>query len=335
MYKFNFTTITPLHISNGEVLEQNFHYTTFQNIVYKIDLVKFAKLIAKNEKIDFSSDITANQFERWVKKYQINIVDDFSIYSVKVHKTFDFHLNNKRADGKREIKEFINSNRYFYIPASSVKGAIITVLNKTLFNFSENENGEAKNIIIKQDFLGIKEIKYKGNILVEPSLKRDKFVLYDSNPIDGSKFSVFRFDRPPAQNLICLDPGVKFTLLLRKEGNLDLELLKNNLTLYSKQQMEKAIKHIQLFERNKGKETKGSSYFKESLKNLSDHISNLRTNEYLINIGFGGGAYFKLFSDVERIPKNTKREFIHTSYTLEFDDNRTHIGWCKLEIEEL
>lgn len=334
MYKFTFTTVTPLHISNGEVLDQNFHYTAFNGDIYRIDHLKFSKLIAQNEKIDFTSNITAKVIESWVRKHQLTIIDKTSAYSVKIHESFQAHLENKRAEGKREIREFINNNGKFYIPATSIKGAIITVLNKTLFNFQEVENGETRNIALKQDFLGIKELRYKGKILIEANIN-DKFVLNDSNFIDGSKFSVFRFDRPPEQNLICLDAGEKFTILIRRKGNLDIDLLKNNLTLYSKLQAQTANKYIQLFERNKGKETKGSIFFKESLKNLNNYISNLKEKEYLINIGFGGGAYFKLFTDVERIPKNTRREFIHTSYTIDLNDIRSHIGWCKLEIEEL
>jgi len=334
MYRFKFTTLTPLHISNGETLDQNFHYTVFKDELYRIDHTKFSKLIAKKEKVDFTQEITTKTIESWVRKYQLNIIDDASSYSVKIHPTFQAHLDNKRAEGKRQVVEFINSNGNFYIPASSIKGALITSLNKTLFHFTENENGNQKIIDIKQDFLGIKEIKYKNRILKEASIS-DKFVFSDSNFIDPSKFSVIRFDRPPQQNFICLDTGEIFYLDIIRSGNLDLDLLKKNLSSYARDQVAKAQTFIHKFERDKGGETKGSQYYKEALTNLRKEINNISDKEYLINIGFGGGAYFKIYSDVERIPKNTRKEFIHTSYTSIIEDIRNHIGWCKLEIEEL
>jgi len=334
MYRLKFTTFTPLHISNGETLDQNFHYTVFKDEFYRIDHNKFSKLLAIKENIDFTQDITTKPIENWVRKYQLNIIDEAFSYSVKVHPTFQTHLDNKRVDGKRQVSEFINSNGNFYVPASSIKGALITMLNKTLFSVTENDNGNQRTVNIKQDFLGIKEIKYKNKVLKEASIS-DKFVLADSSFIESSKFSVIRFDRPPQQNLICLDPYEIFYLEVKKTGNLDLTLLKKNLGSYAQEQTTKAQKFIQLFERNKGRETKGSQYFKEALTNLKNEIKNISYNEYLLNIGFGGGAYFKIYSDVERVPKNTRNEFIHTSYSTTMDDNRYHIGWCKLEIEEL
>lgn len=241
MYKFNFTTVTPLHISNGEDLDQNFHYTAYRGDVYKINHLKFSQLIAKREKLDFSEEITTRTIESWIKKHQLTIIDDASSYKVKIHETFQVHLNNKRADGKREIREFINSNGKFYIPASSIKGSILTPLGINLLGINPND----------------------------PSINA-KVVIFDSSEIDSSKLSVFRFDRPPEQNLMCLDPGVKFSIELRKKGNLDVESLKNNLVLYSRTQIKKAKKFIEIFEKNKGRETKGSIYFKESLKNLEN-----------------------------------------------------------------
>jgi len=334
MYRLKFTTLTPLHISNGEALDQSFHYTVFKNEFYRIDHNKFSKLITKKENIDFTKEITAKTIESWVRKYQLNVIDEASSYSVKIHPTYQTHLENKRADGKRQVIEFINSNGKFYVPASSIKGALLTILNKTLFNFSENENGEQKTVIIKQESLGITEVKYKNKILKEASIS-DKVVLYDSNFIPSSKFSVIRFERPPQQNFICLDPGEMFYIDLKKSGNLDFELLKKNLQTYARDQVAKAQKFIQLFESNKARGTKGSQYFNETLLELSNKFNLISDNEYLINIGFGGGAYFKVYSDVARIPKNTRNEFIHTSYSSIIDDTRNHIGWCKLEIEEL
>ncbi len=176
MYKLKFTTITPLHISNGEVLYQNFHYTVFKDELYRIDHAKFSKLIAKREKIDFTNEITINTIENWVRKYQLNIIDDASTYSIGIHYSFKSHLENQRATGRRQVIEFINSNGKFYVPASSVKGALLTVMGLETSGIQAGPNANIK----------------------------DKIVFYDSDFLSYDNFMVYRTEnRPPANNLIC------------------------------------------------------------------------------------------------------------------------------------
>lgn len=333
MLKLNFTTLTPLHISNGEQLGYGLDYIQKGDSIYKLNPQSVAQVFASKKLIDFSDTYTLNKLIKLVEDNSDELGLEQAFYRVTCTREFIDYLNSETRRGQKFIREFINVNGNFYIPASSVKGALLTIFNKTLLEFSKVIDGEEKQIIIKQDFLGIKEVKAEGKVIVESNIK-DKFVLSDSQFLASTDFSVYILDRPPSQNLICLNPNVNFNLSIKKIGNLDTELLKKNLNVYSKEQIEKAKKFIHIFERNKGKQTKGSRFFTEALNNLTSELRKIKSSEYLVNIGFGGGTYFKIYSDIEKMPKNRKNEFVHTSYTNISEDMRNHIGWCKLKIEE-
>lgn len=309
-YKFNFTTITPLHISNGEVLDQNFHYTAYRGDIYKIDHLKFAQLIAKKEKLDFSQEITTSIIESWIKKHQLTIIDDASSYSVKIHESFKAHLENSRAVGRRQVIEFINSNGKFYIPASSVKGSILTTLGI--------------------DSLGINPS--------DPNIN-DKIVFNDSVQLESDRFSVYRTEnRPPENSLICLDPGENFYLTMRKKGVFDKDVFMKKLKSYTEVQLENLNREVAKFKSKRtGKLRQADLYLRaiEKINTLS------AKNEPLINIGYGGGSWFKIKEG--KVPKfksklpNKKHveEPAHSSFSFTIDRELAHIGWCKMEIEKL
>lgn len=310
MYKFNFTTITPLHISNGEELYQNFNYTAYRGDIYKINHLKFSQIVAKSENVDFTSDIGIEVIESWVKKYQLTIIDEATKYNVKIHETFNAHLENKRAVGRRQIIEFINSNGKFYVPASSVKGAILTPL------------GEPS--------LGIKH--------QEPQIA-DRVVFNDSEELNSENFSVYRTEnRPPENNLICLDPGVSFSLLMRKKGNFDKISFLKKLKSYTDTQLENLNHEVAKFTSKRTGKLRKADLFLRSIEEINKLATN---NENIINIGYGGGSWFKITEG--QIPKFKSKlpdkrnvlEAAHSSYSFTIDRELTHIGWCKLEIEEL
>jgi len=310
MYRFKFTTLTPLHISNGETLDQNFHYTVFKDELYRIDHNKFSKLIAKKEKVDFTQDITTKTIENWVRKYQLNIIDEASSYSVKVHPTFIAHLENTGAQGRRRVIEFINSNGKFYIPASSIKGSLLTPY-------------------------GISSL---GIISSDPQIA-DKVVFYDSETISNDSFSVFRTEnRPPENNLICLDPDVSFSLQMIKKGVFDKELFIDRLKKYTEIQLNNLNREVAKFKSNKLGKIRKADLFLKSIENIN-YLS--AKGETIINIGYGGGSWFKI--KVGEIPKFKSKipgkkhleEQAHSSFSFTIKKELAHIGWCKLEIEEL
>ncbi len=309
MLKFNFTTITPLNISNGETLDQNFNYTVFNGDLYKIDQTKFSKFLAANEKINFTENIETDKIEGWVKKHQIKIIDDLSSYSVKIHPSFQEHLNNQRAVGKRQVIEFINSNGNFYIPASSIKGALLTPY-------------------------GLKSL---GILPGDASRLQDKIVFYDSEKINSSNFSVYRTtNRPPQVNLICMDPDVTFSLLMRKNGLFDKDVFIGKLKSYMESQIKSLKKEVEKFKTSNSSEK--ADLFLRAVKQIDERIQN---KEVVINIGFGGGSWFKIhegkipkFKSKRSLKKNVE-EPAHTTHSFTINQELTHIGWCKLEIEEV
>lgn len=310
MYKFNFTTVTPLHISNGEVLDQNFHYTAYRGDIYKIDHLKFSTLIAKKEKLDFSKEITTSIIESWIKKHQLTIIDDASSYSVKIHGSFQTHLENSRAVGRRQVIEFINSNGKFYIPASSIKGAILTPL--------------------AIDSLGINP--------ADPKLK-DKVVFNDSDIIESDKFSVYRTEnRPPENNLICLDPGESFSLTMRKKGIFDKDVFLKKLKSYTEVQLENLDREVSKFKSKRTGKLRQADLYLRAIEEINTLD---KKGEILINIGYGGGSWFKINEGIipkfkSKIPgKTSLMEAAHSSFSFTIDRELAHIGWCKLEIEEL
>lgn len=313
MYKLKFTTITPLHISNGETLDQNFHYTIFKDEFYRIDHNKFAKLLAKKENIDFNKDISLSNIESWVRKYQKDIIDFAISYSIGIDDNFKNHLTNPRAQGRRQVIEFINSNGNFYVPASSVKGALLTVLGLETSGIQAGPNANIK----------------------------DKIVFYDSDFIDYNNLKVYRTEnRPPANNLICLIPGTKFEMKLQKNGNLSIKDLNSKLSDYSSTQIDLALQNIVKF-KSRTDQLKGADHFEKALQEI-DRMK-FRSGEYLVNIGYGGGSWFKVFENT--IPKfkskspNPKRkgkmEEAHTTFSVSIKNTLYHLGWCKLEIEEI
>lgn len=313
MYKFKFTTITPVHISNGENLDQSFHYTVFRDELYRIDHNKFSKLLAKKENIDFTKVIDLKTIENWVRKYQLEIIDNAYSYSVSIDDNFKTHLSNPRAQGRRQVIEFINSNGKFYIPASSIKGALLTVLGVSTSGIQAGPNADIN----------------------------DRIVFHDSDFIDSSNFRVYRTEnRPPANNLICIKPNVKFEMSLVREGNLSIENLKSKLSEYSSTQINLALDNVVKY-KSRTDQLKGADHFEKALEEI-DRMK-FRNDEYLINIGFGGGSWFKVFEGT--VPKfnskspNPKRkgkpEEAHTTFSVSINNTLHHLGWCKLEIEEL
>lgn len=318
MINLHFTTVTPLHISNGENLGVGLDYILLKEAkdtprkLCKINFNRLSnKLIGKfdfqkNYDLKNFTDIIRSSISELFQKNELN--DSYFFYKVTAKENFLKFYDNEKSVGQKFVLEFINSNGRFYIPASSIKGALLTILG--------------------ENHLGISH--------TNPKIK-DKFVFIDSNEIGAYNFSVYRTNnRPPAINMICLKPGVSFTMTVRKKGALNLRELKNKISTYSETQVNNALKELKPFKSNRN-EPKGADIFEEALKNID--FSKLDKDEYLINLGFGGGSWFKIIKD--RIPKfrskkrkrNQPDEPAHTSVT--FYEKPIHIGWCKLKIELL
>ncbi len=312
MITLNFETLTPLHISNGNQLSYNLDYILIDNYVAKLNNSNASKVIAKANLFDFKRDYKFVDIIKIIEKNKHIFSDESFDYKVSAVETFLDFIKGEKRDGQKFIQEFINSNGNFYIPASSIKGMFTTILHR-----DPDKNP-----------LGINPNQAK----IE-----DKFVITDSEYIGSENFSVEAVNRPPSINLITLDPGVEFTSQIRSKGNLNISILRKKLENYSENQINKARPLVRKFKEME-KEPRGATAYLTILEKILFDF-NLEKNEYLVNLGFGGGSYFKLYDDVE-IPKfknpgrNKRLEEAHTTFNVNIDEELYQLGWCKLTIEE-
>ncbi len=309
MMKFKFKTLTPLHISSGDELGYGLDYVIRYDMFCRLDFFKLSKILAEKKQFDFKKQYSLNEIINLFKESQNYLNKDDYLYRLIIRKDFFELVNNPSAEGQKFVREFVNSNNKFYIPASSIKGALLTILNIEKLGIDPNKA----------------EIK-------------DKFVIRDSDFISYENFVVMlTTNRPPKISLICLKKDVEFEMYVMKNGNLDIKELKNKLKDYSNKQINLAQKSIEKFINNRNNNS-GANLFYEALQNISSVI--LEKDEYLLNIGFGGGSWFKVTKG--RIPKfkskSKKRKGIyeeaHTTVSFRINNNLNHIGWCKFKIEE-
>lgn len=300
-----FTTLSPLHISNGEDLAYNIDYVNKGSKIRKLNTNILAKIFSDNKVFDFNKNYVHKEVESVVRRNSGLLTDDCFTYSVDGNESFFRHLENNRAEGKKYYKEFINSNGKFYIPATSIKGAMLTAYGKSLLGIDPNNAKIA-----------------------------DKFVIRDSESIPESNFMIYRLRRPPEINLLCLKPKSNFTIKINAKGTFDKKDFLLKLKLYNQKQIELALKNINAFIEEHPKESVNAINYVAALSPLKEMVQ--ETN--LINIGFGGGSWFKVEKDKTPPPTYNKREHReetpHTSYIIDDDLPIKHIGWCKLEIEE-
>lgn len=135
-----------------------------------------------------------------------------------------------------------------------------------------------------------------------------------------------------------MDIGVQFSSFIKSKGNLSLDELKNSLRNYSKTQIEKALKCVERYKQME-KKPKGATNFHKIIETMLNEMD-FNENYYFVNLGFGGGSYFKINHDT-KIPKfpnpgrNKRREEAHTTFNVNIDGDLFQLGWCKLKIEEI
>lgn len=299
-----FETISPVHISNGIELSNNLEYVIEDYKFHKLNIQKVSETLLDLNLFDFSKNYSLRDINKIISDNIGRFTDKDMIYSLMIDENIHTLINSPNTDGQSFVREFINSNGKFYIPASSVKGAILTILHATKLGI-DNENPDI----------------------------RDKFVFCDSNFLDDEFFEVIKFDRPPPINLLCLKKGVNFEMTIRKRGKFDIDIFKNKLMKYTGIEIQKAKESIEKYEIEKKDETLGSKLFKNSLNSLSSVLNSIKEDEYLINFGFGGGTFFKIFDNVITILKNRKGDDIHTTFSSLNENERFQIGWCIMKIE--
>ena len=183
MLKLHFETLTPLHISNGNDLAYGLEYTLRNNVFRKFNFARISSILASGNAFDFSKNISVRDIEKIIDDNFNKYSQDDFFYKIKIHPKFYELTQNSRATGQKFVQEFINSNGKFYVPGSTIKGALLSVL--------------------KYDHLGINNDD-SGKI-------EQKFVIRDSENIEQDNFIVYTTEnRPPSVNLMCMKAGIKF-----------------------------------------------------------------------------------------------------------------------------
>jgi len=314
MLNLKFETITPLHISNGNQLAYNLDYIIKDGYISKLNLNRVSQVLAEAKLFDFQKSYTSFKISNIIENNKHLFNKELFDYQAFIEDSFIEFLNSEKRGEKKYIQEFINSNGKFYIPGSSIKGMLTTILSR---NTDVNPLGiNPKN----------------------PSIK-DKFVITDSEYISELYFGVESVQRPPSINILTLNKEAEFNSEIKNIGNLNIDKLRDCLTKYSFLQIDKAKKIVSKFKQIE-KKPGGATNYNHILEKMIYELK-LNDGEYLVNLGFGGGSYFKIFnnSPIPTFPskaKNKKRvmEEAHTTFFVNINNELHQLGWCKLKIEE-
>lgn len=306
MYNLKFQTITPLHISNGEQLAHNLEYVMKDGELCKFNRNSFPLRLSELKLFKYDRNYRVKDIQKLISENSNNFLDSDFEYKITQTPSFKNYLSRVNHDGQSEVVEFINSNGKFYIPASSVKGAILTILRKESLGISIGSDADIKQ----------------------------KFVFTDSEEIPASDFLIVHsLSRPPNISLIVLKRNIKFNLLIKKIGELDIELLKKNSSDFALKQINLAQSRI-IHYSSKYDNDEGTPLMIKSLKYVEDYIK--KNNGYYINIGFGGTSWFKIFKGIpDQKDRGQKIIIPHTAFTIDSDDGPLPLGWCKFEIEKI
>ncbi len=298
-----FETLTPIHISTGNKLVFGIDYivTEKENQFFRLNHKKILKKysyfeIGKNQSVR----AIQNYFFKFFGNKNLNL-DDVSDFKISVSEMFLRKYNNLNLNGNLEVKEFPNQNGNFYIPASSVKGALLTILEKR----SSSDNPAFSKIIMRDSFLKAGQMNVE--ILNRGKRNNQWIDVYAINLKVGESFEVEVLNDISNQILYLNEKSKNY---YRKE----LEKAKKGLENFLK------LNRFNVFE----------NHFYQSLKKIETNLQNLKKDEFILNLGFGGTSYFKIFTDAQSPrSRNDSNQNVHTAF---IDENKNHLGWCKVKI---
>ena len=163
------------------------------------------------------------------------------------------------------------------------------------------------------------------------SFYKERFVIIDCDSIPAENFCVFQSNARETEPrivkayFICLMPNEKFELCIQKKGKMDPSTLLSSLKRYSFQQIDELKKYLRAFAE---RDDEAAKAFSDSLDFILDKSNDLKEDESLINIGLGGGNWFKVSGG-----KPSERP-AHTGFTFGKEEKLRHMGWCKVKIQE-
>jgi CRISPR-associated protein Csm5 len=315
--KISLEVLTPIHISSGKEIPSH-EYIIKNNRFYRFNLNKFVKQLDTDEKQWFLEkinnrssleirsiiyDFLIERFNTIDFKYEIGIEKiRGDRFKEKVDNLIeDLYFKNLKQDSFQNsnslnIKEFINVHNKKYIPGSSIKGAIRTALVNE--SFKNDYYFLEKNKNIPKDY-------FKNLIVTDSELATDENI------------EISAINRASKNNFIeVLQPNFKtnFFIKIRDENKFNKENIikstnnfyKNNILFYINE-LNNVNRKLNI-NINKDKERKQEKNKKiiPQFENILETINNFKENEFILNIGFGGG---KIFKTVDPEISKTIREF--------------------------
>ncbi|AEH07256.1 type III-A CRISPR-associated RAMP protein Csm5 [Methanothermococcus okinawensis] len=284
------TTISPLNIGNGDV---------YSNMDYYIENGK-AKIINMEELFENIKDI--HKIDELTKLIKHNMNNNRMELSVKeAYESIGLYLDehilkevncNIKMDAKIQVKKFINQNGKYYVPGSSLKGAIRTAY---IFDYYDKHIDKLVNILENKKIHDNK----KGNEVVKTAIGgiKDDFFKYllitDSNIIPPENFEFINTIR---YNTMDAKKGKKSNTIpepkevLKKNSELRVELtikdgfpknfedIKNMCNKFSKTVVE--------FELN-------NKYLpQETIKFYNNLLNNIKNNDNSFYLAIGSGSSY-------------------------------------------
>ena len=202
-FNIEIETITPLHIGSGGTLSSVGEFITETNIIRYLNTKEISNYLYKNNLLDkYTDEIlhSAESFDTLKSLKDLGLsIDNY------ITKETDFAQNKVNVLHNNVLHEFIEANGCKYIPGSSVKGMIKTVL---LYHYLKENNELIKKI--ENDIIDIKKdnLNYQLSHLWEyyekQIFEKKEFNLLrftDSDPIDDKSLQVEQLKRQHLQSV--------------------------------------------------------------------------------------------------------------------------------------
>lgn len=348
IYKIKAECLTPLVIQSGReimpweyvVIEEN-----GKKILYRFDLFEFYEKLSDESKKEFNDKLeNAIDLKKrevlgirkfiWDKKNEYKEeIKEISLYSGEVDEEFyQKYLKNinetKQSSESNQliIKEFIRSKGRAFVPGSSIKGAI-----RTAILYKHPQRDEIENL--------------------KPEKSPFKYLLVgDSKFIDEVRIGYFSRSAPGYGEYLPKGKKFEFNIKVKtppydhKEQKMDFsteniiasanEFIKGKIKKYI-DDSKKLLEHPDMSEGQEEKEEKTKNLIKY-YENLLEEINKLKNNEFILNLAFGGGFWYKSFFEKHPRPQSIKTfqdRDIEISRSL-WMINHLPLGFIKCEFEK-
>ena len=339
VFKIQLEVNTPVHIGSGKDISINdyvikdgkFYKYNINSVIKDLSEEKKKELLDNNfaqsrrliydyiinnfDNINFEYTAKVSQKKGKIKgKFTKNLVED--LYKENLKNTIDNRNLNQLA-----IKSFIGVNGKKYIPGSSIKGAIRTaILSEGLIkNYSEIENNK--------------------NIKNDPF----KFLIITDTQLFNEGIEISSIDRVSKNNFAeILNTGFKTNFQIKiRENSFEIGNIISCINNFNKKAVEYSINGLKTMNKSlsykDSKKIEKNNLIIENFEKISILQKNCSKDEFIINLGFGGGKIFKTIPSTNnrlfRPGKNSKISIKSSSVPLTYNlVEKNLMGWVKCKI---